>query len=223
MLGALFLLLWVSAALGWPWHVYGWLGRDPGGFEGAPDIIVLMGGGGIPSESGLMRTWQAAREASRFPKARVLVAHPIEAGENEKMLNPVIQELILRGVSERRILREGRGRNTREQALQIRQMFEGSHESLRLLIVTSPEHMRRSILSFRKAGFRHVRGRSVEPVPVMADLTRTSQAGDPLSALDDAVGQSLTIRYRIWDNLGLTVRVSRELAALAYYKLKGWI
>lgn len=223
LLGAFFLLVLITAAVGLPWKIYRWLGKDLSSYEGAPDVIVMMGGGGIPSESGLMRSWQTAREAMRFPRARIVVAHPFEIGENEQNPNPVVKELILRGVSEKRILREGRGRHTREQAVQIRQMFDGSHDRLRLLIVTSPEHMRRSILAFKKAGFPHVRGRSVEPKAVEANLEYSPPDSAPTAPLGKAVGHSLTLRYQFWDNLGLSVRVTRELVALAYYKLNGWI
>ncbi len=217
------IFLLMAALLGLPWKVYGWLGRDIGGYEGAPDVIVMMGGGGIPSESGLMRTWQTAREATRFPRARVLVAHPIEEGESDKSPNPIVKELVLRGVSESRIFREGKGRHTREQADRARELLDGMEDRVRLLIVTSPEHMRRSLLSFKKAGFTHVRGRAVMPQAIEADLSYGGEADATKPSAESLVGHSLMLRYRLWDNLGLTIRVSRELAALAYYRAKGWI
>jgi uncharacterized SAM-binding protein YcdF (DUF218 family) len=221
--GWTFILIMLSALLGLPWKVYGWLARDIGGFEGAPDVIVMMGGGGIPSESGLMRTWQTAREAARFPRARVLVAHPIEEGESDENPNPIVRELVMRGVAESRIFREGKGRHTREQADRVRELLDGMEDRVRLLIVTSPEHMRRSVLSFKKAGFIHVRGRAVMPQPVEANLAYGGEQDGKKPSAESIVGRSLMLRYRIWDNLGLTVRVSRELVALAYYRAKGWI
>lgn len=222
-LGVVFLVVLISAVLGLPWKIYGWLGRDIGGFEGAPDVIVMMGGGGIPSESGLMRTWQTAREAMRYPKARILVAHPIEEGENDKNPNPIVKELILRGVPESRIFREGKGRHTREQADRARELLDGMEDRVRLMIVTSPDHLRRSILSFQKAGFKHVRGRGVAPQEIVADLAYGERPESRIPSAEAIIGHSMTLRYRIWDNLGLTVRVTRELVALAYYRAKGWI
>lgn len=223
-LGWFFLMVLIGAALGVPWRIYAWLGRDLGEYPGAPDYIVLMGGGGIPSESGLMRSWQTAQEALRYPKARVIVAHPFEKEEGPGKPNPIVRELVLRGVSEGRILREGRGRHTREQADRIREMVAGNEGQVRLLIVTSPEHIRRSQLCFKKAGFQYVRGRGVDSKPVEADVRYGSDAGaTPMDRFDRAIGNSLTLRYRLWDNLGLTVRVSRELIALLYYRLNGWI
>jgi uncharacterized SAM-binding protein YcdF (DUF218 family) len=221
--GWIFIFVMLSALLGLPWKVYGWLARDIGEFEGAPDIIVMMGGGGIPSESGLMRTWQTAREAARFPRARVLIAHPFEEGESDSNPNPIVKELVMRGVSETRILREGKGRHTREQADRVRELLDGMEDRVRLLIITSPEHMRRSLLSFKKAGFPHVRGRAVMPQPIEANLEYGSEPDTKKPSMESLVGHSLMLRYRIWDNLGLTVRVARELAALAYYRAKGWI
>lgn len=223
LFGALFLIVLISAVLGVPWKIYGWLGRDIGAFEGAPDVIVMMGGGGIPSESGLMRTWQTAREAARYPKARILVAHPMEEGESEDNPNPIVKELMMRGIPASRIFREGKGRHTREQADRARELLDGMEDRVRLLIVTSPDHLRRSILSFQKAGFKYVRGRGVAPQEINADLSYGAEPDIRRPSAESIVGHSLMLRYRIWDNLGLTVRVTRELMALAYYRAKGWI
>lgn len=213
----------LAALLGLPWPVYNWLSLVGSDAEGTPDLIVMMGGGGIPSESGLTRTWQTAHEAARFPKARVLVAMPYEPGENATNRSAVQQELILRGISEYRISQEGEGRYTREQALLVRKMCEGREDKIRLLIVTSPEHVRRSVLAFRKAGFANVRGRGVLNQELKAELLYGEEFDPFKPSADSVVGHNLTLRYRFWDNLVIEVKVARELAALVYYKAKGWI
>lgn len=220
--GWLFLIAVVAALLGLPWPVYNWL--DGGGeAAGTPDVIVMMGGGGIPSESGLTRTWQTAREAARFPKARVIVAMPYEAGESAATRSAVQRELILRGVSESRLSQEGEGRHTREQAIFIRKMFDDREDKTRLLIVTSPEHVRRSVLSFQKAGFTHVRGRGALSQAIAADLTYRETVEFLQKPSTSIVGQSMMLRYKFWDNLIIEAKIARELTALVYYKFKGWI
>lgn len=222
-MGVLLLLALLSALLGLPWPVYRWLHTVDTGAEGIPDVIVMMGGGGIPSESGLPRAWQTAREAARFPKARVLVAMPFEPGESATNRGSVLRELALRGVAESRMDQEGQGRNTREQAQRVRAMLDGREGSVRLLVVTSPEHVRRSVLAFRKAGFAQVRGRAVQYQPLKADLVYGDPPGVKNLSSDSLVGHSLMLRYTFWDNLLLEIKVARELTALAYYKAKGWI
>lgn len=221
VLGWTALLLLLLAVTPVPSKIHAWLGRDPQPLKGSPDWIVLMGGGGIPSESGLMRAYQTARMAAAHPKARVIVAMPFEAGESSTNLGAVARELALRGVAGERIRQEGAGRHTREQALNVRSMLKAGAREPVLLLVTSPEHMRRSRLAFRKAGFTAVHGASVYSQPLAADVTYG--AGGEGASRAPAVGRSLTLRYRLWDNLELEVRLLREAAALGYYRLKGWI
>lgn len=221
--GWAFIIVILAALSGLPWPVYHWLSEVGGEPPGTPDVIVMMGGGGIPSESGLTRAWQTAREAARFPKARVIVAMPYEEGESATNRSAVQRELILRGVSESRLSQEGEGRHTREQAEFVRKIFEEREDRTRLLIVTSPEHVRRSVLAFRKAGFAHVRGRGALNQSITADLTYRETVELLQKPSSSIVGRSLTLRYRFWDNLIIEAKVARELTALVYYKVKGWI
>ena len=221
--GYTFLFLLAFALLGLPWPVYNWLAMARDVHEGTPDVIVMMGGGGIPSESGLTRTWQAAREAARYPKARVIVAMPYEEGEGPSNRSAIQRELILRGVAESRLDQEGRGRHTREQAVLVHEMFKGQADKVRVMVVTSPDHVRRSVLAFRKAGFDHVRGRAVFSQELQADLAYGGEPKLDKPSADALIGNSMMLRYRIWDNLQLEVKIARELVALAYYRVKGWI
>lgn len=220
--GALALALFLFAALGGPWPILRWLGTDPRPLAGEPDYIVMMGGGGIPSESGLMRAFRTAELASLFPRAKVVVAMPFEPGEGPGDVGGVARELMLRGVARDRLMQEGQGRHTREQAVRVREMLVGSREEPVVLVVTSPDHLRRSLLAFRKAGFARVHGSSVFSQALRADLAYgADSAGEP--DVVPALGRSLLLRYRLWDNLELEARLLRELAALLYYRAHGWI
>ena len=37
------------------------------------------------------------------------------------------------------------------------------------------------------------------------------------------IGQSMMIRYKFWNSIGVEGRVLRELFALSYYRMLGWI
>ncbi|MFH0908951.1 MAG: YdcF family protein [bacterium] len=202
-----------------PWRVLTWLGQDPVPLEGEPDGIVLLSGGGIPSESGLMRCYEAAAAARRFSNAFVVVAMPEEADEQTSSAMRMFEEFEMRGVPRDRLKLEGRGRNTHEQAVNTFAMLGATTNQPVLLIVTSPDHMRRSLKTFRKAGFVRVHGAAAYDVAVNADLRYDV---DTLG-LQTAVGGNLVVRYQFWNNLMMEARIVREFFALGYYGLMGWL
>jgi uncharacterized SAM-binding protein YcdF (DUF218 family) len=219
-LGVIALIMLVLAFTHLPWKAYRWFGEYGPALPGAPDVIVMMGGGGIPSESGLMRTYETAVQAKRFPKARVIVATPHERSETNGQPNAIVQELLLRGVERGRITQAGKGRHTREQASEIWALTGAGQHQPAVLLVSSPEHVRRSVMAFQKAGFTRISGAAVYSEDVDADLSLPAEKVSGI-AIPNPV-QSYWLRYRVWDNLGLQLRVLREWVALQYYRLKGW-
>lgn len=215
VLGMLALLMLVLAFTPVPGWALAWLGRDGRTGEPDPGVIVMMGGGGVPSESGLMRCYETAVQARLFPKARVILAMPFEPGETNGRPGAVQRELMVRGVEAGRIRQEGQGRHTREQAVQVWDMVGGKHPPA-VLVVSSPEHVRRSVLAFRRAGFPDVAGAGTRSQALEADLS-LSGGGLPNPA------ETTLVRYRVWENLIVQIRVLREGVALAYYWIKGWI
>lgn len=215
VLGAVALLMLVLALTPLPGYALRWLSHAGPESATDPDVIVLMGGGGIPSETGLMRSYETATQARRHPKARVILAMPFEPGETNGRPGAVVRELILRGVDADRITQEGQGRHTREQALLVWNMVGGKNPPA-VLVVSSPEHVRRSVLAFRKAGFPQVSGMGTHSQVLEADL---SLAQGRLPRPD----QTTLLRYQVWEGVILQIRVLREGTALLYYKLKGWI
>ena len=217
MLGVLALLMWLLALTSLPGMAYGWLGRVSDPPAGPPELIVMMGGGGIPSESGLLRCYATAVQAHQHAKARVIVAMPYEPGEGPGRPSAVVQELMLRGVEKSRITQEGAGRHTREQALKVWALAGGDRKQPTVCVVSSPEHIRRSALAFRKAGFTKVAGAPAFSQHLQADQTLTEPTTLPNPA------HSVLLRYRMWDNLLLEIKVLREYTALLYYRVRGWI
>ena len=204
-----------------PWRLYHWLGSDPFVLDRDPDFIVILGGGGIPSESGLMRTYEGAAAAEKFPAAGIIVALPSQSDADDDAASRMRRELVIRGVREKRITSELRGRNTREQALEVaKQIDPGSNT---VLLVTSPEHLKRALKAFRKAGCRYVAGRPAYQASVESDLTyKADSLGGSAIPVPD-VGGRLTLRYTFWTNMRYLSDSTRELCALGYYRVKGWI
>ncbi|MFH0879641.1 MAG: YdcF family protein [Lentisphaerota bacterium] len=217
------LLLLGLAFSPWPWRAYAWLGTTPQEFKDEPDYIVILGGGGIPSKSGLLRSYYGAEVAAAFKESAVVLSLPFEGPFPQSAAGLMQRELVLRGVDKRRIILESKGRNTREQALSLADMLDGDPREIQILIVTSPEHMKRAFLSFKKAGFGRVRTESAFSEAIEADLhyDQKTLGGNNVPLPD--IGNSMTLRYDLWNNLYYELSVTRELCALAYYKVQGWI
>lgn len=218
------LVLIVLVAACWtpyPYRVYRWLSLPDAELSASPEWIMVLGGGGIPSESGLMRTFYAARAAQDYPEAIVVIALPGHT-DRDGSLWRMRDELVMRGVSPDRVRFEPRGTNTRSQAVEWARQVGEEARSEPLMIVTSPEHMRRSVRSFERVGFEQIGSRSAMDTSIEGELGLSEEGLDASFAVR-AVEDSLFVRYQFWHGIGYMGRSFRELTALAYYRLKGWI
>jgi uncharacterized SAM-binding protein YcdF (DUF218 family) len=218
VLGGLVLVVWALCFTNVPWRWYRWLSAHEFTLREPPDYIVVLGGGGIPSESGLMRSYAAAAAAREFTEAMVVVAMP---DARDPSTRGMLDEIVLRGIKRERLMLEDQGRNTWEQARHLRRMLAGDGVEPAVLLITSPDHMRRAVGALRKAGFRAVGSRPADSVAVAADLSI-----EPAAELGGRAGVpnvgSLQLRYGVWNNFGLLNRCVRESTALLYYRAEGW-
>lgn len=197
-----------------------WLGTSRAGDVGTPGYIVLLGGSGMPSESNLIRSWYAARAAHSFPGVPVVVVMPGDTADTSGTPAKIREELLLRGVAPSLILFGSRGTNTRSQALECAGLLDKERS---LLLITSPENMRRSVLSFTKAGFTKVAGLPAFENPSEADFTfRDDDLGSDPALVPD-VGKNFQVRYQVWTHLKYEILIAREAVALIYYRLRGWV
>ncbi len=217
--GILFLGYLLVAFTTLPYWGLHWLGTSRAGKGGTPAYIVLLGGSGMPSESNLIRSWYAARAAVSYPEVPVVVVMPGDTADPSGTPVKIREELMLRGVESSRILFGSRGTNTRSQALECAGLLDRNRS---LLLITSPENMRRSVLSFTKAGFTKVSGLPAFENPSEADFTfRDDDLGsDPVLVPD--VGENFQVRYQVWTHLRYEILITREVVALVYYRLRGW-
>lgn len=231
-----------------PFHLWYGMSMKKAGIHRPPDYIVVLGGGGMPSETGLMRTWYAARLANHFQDATVVVALPGDIHDSLSSVSQMKAELVTRGIAPERIIPEDSGTNTRSQSLQVFQMIRerdprGIHSlvskypykmlhSLKgqnpttdfhsLVVVTSPDHLYRAVLTFTHAGFFFVDGLPAFDNAIESDISfRDSTLGGRTWFPD--MGKNLTVRYRFWTQMHYEQLIIREYFALAYYWVKGWI
>jgi uncharacterized SAM-binding protein YcdF (DUF218 family) len=85
-----------------------------------------------------------------------------------------------------------------------------------LLVVTSPEHMLRAILTLRKAGFSNVGGVPTFETPINEESLRKR-------VLSDDISENVALRYNIWSYMIYEIKVLREYTAISYYWLMEWI
>ncbi len=216
--GIVFLVLLMLSFTSLPFWMYYALGSVKTDYSGEPDYIVVMGGGGMPSASGLMRTYKAAEEAALYPEAPVIIALPGDVEDTSSSIWLMKDELVLRGVHPAKVLFEPKGTNTRMQALDIEEMIGADAP---ILLITSPEHMWRSVKAFQKLGFQSVYSRPSFEKALEADLFfKDDELGGNRFP---AVGDKLGLRYQFWNHLQYQIIVYREYVAIVYYKMKGWI
>jgi uncharacterized SAM-binding protein YcdF (DUF218 family) len=222
--GVIALVPIILAFTTYPGRMQHWLASDSARLKERPEFVVLLGGAGIPSQSGLMRTFCAAEQARKHTEARVIVVLPSDAQDEDSDIARMKNELVMRGVATDRIVLKYQGRNTREQALQVAKLLGKGFGDRRLLIVTSPYHMKRALLTFRKAGFGQVAGVSAleQTQPVEVRYKSQELGGKPIPLAPD-MGQNTFLRYGFWYNLGAEVTFASELSALFYYWARGWI
>ena len=245
---ALMVFLSFTTAPFWIWYN---LGRKSAGIHRPPDYIVVMGGGGMPSESGLIRCYYTAAAAGHFNRSTVIIALPGDTADLKSSVNGMKSELILRGIAANRILVEDSGTNTRAQAINIFNLISNiesripkieqpqpdsnssshhltispSHHftiSPSLLIVSSPVHIHRAVLAFRKAGFARVDGLPAYERAIEADILFSGRKLGGRKIIPD-IGENLSLRYEFWTQMNYELIVIREWLALGYYWMKGWI
>ncbi len=195
------------------WAYYGLASTDDQ-LEIPPSVIVIMGGDGMPSPSGLMRLYNGTEKALQHPSSRVIIALPYNEYDSTYQLSLMAHQLVEKGVDTSRILFTPNGFNTRSQALEIKELVDTLAP---MLIVSSPEHMYRSIHSFRKVGFQVVGGAPSFEKP--SDKEKLKDKTDK----DDTKVRNLALRYNMWSYMQYEIIVLREYTAIAYYWVKGWI
>lgn len=206
LLGVAFVLQMLLALHGMPQPLMRWITGAKEGSREAPQYVVVLGGGGIPSGSGLVRTYHAAAFVGGRTNVEVIVSLPADQDPETSSVGRMRDELVLHGVSRSCIRMEYRGLNTHEQAVNVRRMLGEAALSRPLVIVTSPTHVRRSLMCFRRQGFARVSALAAFNADVEADL-----------------GSGTGVRYGFWSALELQVEVLRELCALVVYRIRGWI
>jgi uncharacterized SAM-binding protein YcdF (DUF218 family) len=218
-LGVIFFIMILLSFTSLPFWMYYHLGVSHTSFEENPDYIAVLGGGGIPSESGLMRTYKTSQVSKKYPDANIIIALPGDISDSTSSINLMRHDVITRGVDSLKIILEPFGLNTRMQALQISKLISLNSN---ILIITSPEHMYRATQAFKKAGMKNTQGESAFEYAIESALLYDDDKLGGNNYIID-IGDNTQLRYQFWNHFKYQIIVYREYCAIAYYKLKGWI
>lgn len=218
--GAMFLIMGILAFTPVPFYMHRNLGENVVSEKDSvskffPDYIVMFGGAGMPSKSNLLRLFYTAEYAKRYKKPVILV-HPKDSVCQVEMT----RFLVNYGISKKRIYYMTGGGNTRSQVISLADTFPHLKNSS-LLIVTSPEHLSRTLKCMEKCKFKHIRGAASfeETVDFDTRLTREKLQGNTFVPTVN----NLNLRYTYWNYLELEIICLREYFAIAYYWIKDWI
>ena len=177
--------------------------------------IVILGGGSVTirsdteelnilSDAGILRVWEGLRLYHHLDEPWVIVS----GGVNERVgmttpeSMPMRDILINGGVPTSRILLESSSSNTYEQALNLVPML-AAHGVERFVMVTSPSHMRRAMGTFTAQG--------LDPIPA------------PSKQHPDEFLADRSIFLPNNNALDESRMAVREVMALIYYALRGWL
>ncbi len=219
-IGIVFITLGILAFTPVPFHMYWYLGEDTvrDGVNDSvfsPDYVIMYGGGGMPSESNLLRLYYTAEFANAIHKPIVLV-HPEDSVCQEEMK----RFLVNYGVSADSIIYMTDGSNTRSQTVCLAETFPYLKQKS-LLVISSPEHLSRTLKCLRKCGFNKIRGIASFEHAVDFDLKLNKEKLHGNNFVPSV--KSIKLRYTYWNYLELEIKCIREYIALSYYWLKDWI
>lgn len=219
-IGAVFIALLILATTPAPFYMHRSLGDDPFCKNDStkvfkPDYVVMFGGASMPSESNLIRLFYTAQIAKKI-NSPIIIVHPEDSTSNAEML----RFLTNYGISEQQIEFSTQGSNTRSQALGLKESFPRLSEQ-KIAVITSPEHINRTIRCLHKCGFDNIVGIAAYENPVDFDLTLKNIKLKGNELIPNI--ESTNARYTFWNYLKLEITCFREYFAIAYYFAKGWI
>ncbi len=218
--GVVALIMIILSLTRHPYMLMHYMGTANSKIVATPDFIVVMGAEGIPGAGSLLRCYYGAAAAKAFPTAKVVIAMP--AHPNDFLNSDAFEmaEIIaMYGINPGRFMFEYQGTNTYTQACETKKMLENFEKS-NILIITAPDHMYRSILTFEKCGFENVDGWPAFGTAIENDLLLTPEENEQLVI---ASPRNISLRYKMWAYLKIEINLIREWLAIGYYKFKGYI
>lgn len=216
-IGVVFTIMIILAFTSIPFYMHFNLGKNPDGIEitedFTPEKIVMFGGAGMPSPDNLMRLYHTSKWANHF-NVPVILIHPEDSICQSEMYRILNQS----GVQE--IIYMTEGANTRSQSIELKESNIVDIDE-KLLIITSTEHLYRTMKCMQKVGFNNIVGMPAQEATVDFNLSLDKEELGGNSSIPSV--NNTKIRYTFFNYLKLEIVCIREYVAILYYKLKNWI
>lgn len=177
--------------------------------------VVVLGGGvdsraAAPDEfermspATLARASTGVRLLNDEPETVLIAAGGVLRGVSETTVMSAYWQVL--GIDERRIIEDDRSSNTRENAMNVREVLQGESVTGVVRLVTSALHMPRALSSFRKA----LTGSGIDVCPVSTDAHGLKM----LPRFAFMPQTTALIKFDLW---------LHEVVALLMYKVKDWV
>jgi uncharacterized SAM-binding protein YcdF (DUF218 family) len=188
------------------------------------DVIVVLGGGTesqqfprptVETNSAGDRVLYAAELYKQGKAPHILLSGGNITWYNSRSTTPAYEMarlLELTGVPDEAMWMQPESQNTREDALYSSRMLQEKGVS-RVLLVTSAQHMPRSVALFKHEG--------IEVIPAPVDYTITQTGWDGLFSPDPQ-----TLLVNLMPNVGslsLNSSILKEYIGMWVYRLRGWM
>jgi uncharacterized SAM-binding protein YcdF (DUF218 family) len=218
--GIIALLMIILSFTRHPYMLMHYMGTANSEIVEDPDFIVVMGAEGIPGAGSLLRCYYGAEAAKAFPEAKIIIAMPAHKNNFLDSDSWKMAEIISQyGIDKTRFMFEYNGTNTYTQACETKKLLQNFTQT-NVLVVTAPDHMYRSILTFEKCGFSNVDGWPAFGTSLEKELLLT-QEETRKKVLPPS--RNINLRYKMWTYLKIEINLIREWLAIAYYKINGYI
>ena len=186
------------------------------------DAIVVLGGCTQPGDpprpwidlmEGGDRVVHAARlfKAGKAPKLILSGGRVGWDGEIGSESEDMAQLVEFMGVPRSAILQDPTSLNTRENAVNVKQIMD-QQQIRRILLITSATHMPRSLLIFKRLG--------IDAIPAPTDFILTMAPGGAVRSSPEAALLGLLPDV---DRLEKTTRALKEYMGIWIYRLRGWV
>jgi uncharacterized SAM-binding protein YcdF (DUF218 family) len=205
-----------------PFYWYHYFGTGNSDYDFKPEVVIILGGTPMPSESALIRCYYARELARKNPDAQIIISQLKDA--NQTLTSTAawkMRDEISRGEKDTfnfAFLTDGH--STREEVMLLKKRFPGIGGK-NCVVVSSPEHMLRAVAAFRRAGYRHVGGEPTFGWAGNADYRyKDRKLGGRQLPLE--IGNNVQMRYQFWNHLRYQLLCYREFIAFFWYRLRGW-
>lgn len=215
--GCISFIVFILAFTPVPYYMYRSLEKDPNKSKTIfiPEYIIMLGGGGMPSEDNLIRLYYT-QEYSKNYQIPIIIIHPDDSICQYKMSD----FLIANGILEENISFFVEGINTRSQVLSFLENYPEMIDA-KILLISSPYHINRAIKCFNKAGFTNIHAQSAFEEAIKLNLSVKKRDLKGNKYIPEV--NNTNARYTFWNYLKLEIICFREYTALFYYWLKNWI